>query len=520
MDDFSWADGLRAALRPCLSCFASREEDGVSDSNDGPRTGNPRTGRSHSARHNDLEGLLRDPEDTDVDAETWSLHSNVGIEARKKKRNGKRRSKKSGSSFLSYFGRSNQAIRLPESDSEDDDGHGSRRRQLHPNSLARSNSSSTSISSTAFDSDAASLDPTAIAKLSAQEALARAEAAAREAELRAEVERRLEEERQEKAERRRSRMERRELRRASQLIALGVEDVPPGAFDYQQQGYYSPSKISSSGYFAAGSVHPGAGYAAIPADFTQPRVRIAAGNNNHLNIPSPLVGVIEEDDGGDAHTDFGGEVYTIKTRKSKSNLRSMHGGNSDTGSSRSSRSHAHSVATSNTSSSSSADPTAIAYQRFLAMAALNGGPAALAALPSPGTPALSLSSPSVSPMSSGFDSGMGRPSLVVNEDVVPSLADPPKRAKKRRPETWIAPSSSSPYTLAFDPQSITAPLATHLPGMGMDPNLDRFQSPNVQISVAHDSTLGLEVNPNIHFQGGLAGGKRKKRNRMSMSGAL
>ncbi len=205
MDDFSWADGLRAALRPCLSCFASREEDGVSDSNDGPRTGNPRTGRSHLARHNDLEGLLRDPEDTDVDAETWSLHSNVGVEARKKKRNGKKRSKKSGSSFLSYFGRSSQAIRLPESDSEDDDGHGSRRRQLHPNSLARSNSSSTSISSTAFDSDAASLDATAIAKLSAQEALARAEAAAREAELRAEVERRLEEDRQEKAERRRSR---------------------------------------------------------------------------------------------------------------------------------------------------------------------------------------------------------------------------------------------------------------------------------------------------------------------------
>ncbi|KLO10610.1 hypothetical protein SCHPADRAFT_942742 [Schizopora paradoxa] len=526
MDDFSWTDGLRAALRPCLPCFASsREEDGgtASDSNEGARSRNPRAQATRS-RQNDLDGLLRTPEDTDVDAETWSLHSNVGRERSRKKRKGKKRSTKnsgsSSSSFFSYFvgGRSNQPIRLPESDSEDDGAVNDR--LLHPRSLARSNSSSAASvsSSLAFDSDASSLDATAIGKLSAQEALARAEAAAEEARARVEAERLAEEARQERAEAKRRRKERRELRRASQLIAMGVEDVPPGAFDYQQhqQGYPSPELLPPPSYFSTGP-HANAGYAPIPADFTQPHIRVMG---DVFNAPSPLAGVIEEEDhDDDGHTDFGAEVYTIKARRSKSNLRA---GTSDGGSSsRSSRSHATSATTTTSSTSSSADPSAVAYQRFLAMAALNGGQAALAAIPSPSTPALSLSPSSATGMGPGFNSGaeQPQPSFAINEDNIPPLADPPKRKKKRRPETWIAPSSASPHSLTFDPQSMKAP-----PPASQFFNLEqdrvRFQIPPMQGNAIPNSTLGLDVNSNVDLQDGLAKASRKKKNRMSMSGAL
>lgn len=146
MAEFSWSDSVKAAFAPCLSCLSSPCR---SRRNDQPS--------SQDSSRPDLDRLLQDV-DTDTEAETLSLHSNIGGSRRKRKK------KRAPSQIITLFGYSlfgKQSIRLE----GDDDlaaaivspvgGRGS------------SNIVKKSISTSTLDSDAAPLDPSTIAQLSA-----------------------------------------------------------------------------------------------------------------------------------------------------------------------------------------------------------------------------------------------------------------------------------------------------------------------------------------------------------------
>jgi len=139
MAEFSWSDSVKAAFSPCLSClnFASRSHH------------NERPSSQNSSRP-DLDRLLQDV-DTDTEAETLSLHSNIGGSRRKKKRRG---SPKNITLFgYNLFGK--PPIRLDGDDDLPVGGRGS------------SNIIKKSMSTSTLDSDAAPLDPSTIAQLSA-----------------------------------------------------------------------------------------------------------------------------------------------------------------------------------------------------------------------------------------------------------------------------------------------------------------------------------------------------------------
>ena len=145
MAEFSWSDSVKAAFSPCLSClsFASR-------------THNDRSSSQNSSRP-DLDRLLQEV-DTDTEAETLSLHSNIGDSRRKRK---KKRGRSKNITLFGYnlFGK--PPIRLEGDDDLADatispaGGRGS------------SNTVKKSISTSTLDSDAAPLDPSTIAQLSA-----------------------------------------------------------------------------------------------------------------------------------------------------------------------------------------------------------------------------------------------------------------------------------------------------------------------------------------------------------------
>lgn len=147
---FSWSDTLRAAFSPCLACLPSHTLD---DSDSQSQNQNQNRGPDYvpRARADELEGLLAD---ADADAETLSLHSNIGIGKRKK------RARKHGGGrsirLFGYdlFGRPAQPIQLPEDDEVDDVLIGGGRRGR-------------TVSSSTGESDAAPLDPSTIARLSA-----------------------------------------------------------------------------------------------------------------------------------------------------------------------------------------------------------------------------------------------------------------------------------------------------------------------------------------------------------------
>ena len=146
MAEFSWSDSAKAAFSPCLPCLNPTCR---LRRNDQPS--------SQDSSRPDLDRLLQDV-DTDTEAETLSLHSNVGGSRRK------RRKKRGPSKIITLFGYNlfgKPSIRL-----EGDDyltaaivspagGHGP------------SNSVRKSISTSTLDSDAAPLDPSTIAQLSA-----------------------------------------------------------------------------------------------------------------------------------------------------------------------------------------------------------------------------------------------------------------------------------------------------------------------------------------------------------------
>lgn len=150
MTEFSWSDGVRAALSPCLSCFQSRSDPLSEDDAD---SHNRHRGPDFvpRARLDELEGLLADADD----AETLSLHSNVGRPSARRKKRSKRNPKNIQLFGFNLFGR--PPIQLPEDDDEDnvDESHDAARRRPR------------TISNSTVDSDAAPLDPATIAQLSA-----------------------------------------------------------------------------------------------------------------------------------------------------------------------------------------------------------------------------------------------------------------------------------------------------------------------------------------------------------------
>jgi len=265
---FSWSDSLQAALSSCLFCFGSSETDGEPYGHDHvhdiPRSRNngllnvvppPR------ARPDELEGLLADSDSGD--AETMSLHSNIGDDRRRRKR---RRPRKGIRVFgYNLFGR--PPIHLPESDDEEE-GHSGRRART--------------ISSSTLDSDAAPLDPSVLDGVSVAR-LAAATAAAEEEQRRA------------KEERRRLRRERKELKRMAMAMAMGMQ---PGG----EQGFEGfPG--SGPGFHASGPGSGSGSMSATSSPFAEEFGAFAHGQS----------ATVFEDDVDADGADFGAESYARRT---------------------------------------------------------------------------------------------------------------------------------------------------------------------------------------------------------------
>jgi len=203
MAEFSWSDSLKAAFAPCLSClnFASR-----TPHNDRPS--------SRSSSRPDLDRLLRDV-DTDTEAETLSLHSNIGDSRRKRKK--KRGPPKSITLFgFNLFGK--PPIRL-----EGDDDLAAA--TISPAGGHGSGPMKKSISTSTLDSDAAPLDSSTIAQLSTAQLPSPGPS---------------EEELRRKEERRRRRRERKEKKEAI-ARAIGQADPEFEGFPGSGPGVPTPS---------------------------------------------------------------------------------------------------------------------------------------------------------------------------------------------------------------------------------------------------------------------------------------
>lgn len=187
MERFSWSDNLRAALSPCLTCLHSRRDE--EDDDERQQYNHHRATNTHGpdyvprARLDELEGLLADSDD----AETLSLHSNLGRDDTRRRKH--HRPRKGIRLFgFDLFGK--PPIQLPEDD-DVADGRVQRSR---------------TISASTMDSDASPLDPSMIDQLSA--------ARVAEGEAQRDAERRA------KDERRRRRRDKKAAREAALALAL------------------------------------------------------------------------------------------------------------------------------------------------------------------------------------------------------------------------------------------------------------------------------------------------------------
>ncbi|KAF9818055.1 hypothetical protein IEO21_03016 [Rhodonia placenta] len=255
---FSWSDSLQAAFSSCLFCFKSSESDQDDLDNSRPRNALINTAPPPRARPDELEGLLADSDS--ADAETMSLHSNIGDERRRRKRRRPRR----GIRLFGYdlFGRS--PIQLPESDDEDPHSRGVRR--------SRTISSSTSLDSDAAPIDPSTLDETYVARLAAATAAAE------------------EEQRRAKEERRRLRKERKELKKMTLAMAMGMHAT---ANQEQFEG------IPGSGPNAVSELGSGSGSAT-----SSPFV-----DDFGPFMQSQTVAALDDDDADADGADFGAESY-------------------------------------------------------------------------------------------------------------------------------------------------------------------------------------------------------------------
>jgi hypothetical protein len=256
MDNPSWLDGIQAAISSCLPCLRHAPP------NDSPTTPAGDISYDHSAqrirraRPDELAGLLTD---TDVEAETLSLHSNVG-DTRRRRMKAKKRGKRITLFGWNLFG--HPQIQLP-----DDDGD-----ERIDSSLPRATRVRAVSSSSTVDSDAPALDPATIASLTSPQLQERVLAAEAE-------DRRLKEERRN---RRRARKEQKNAALALKLEAGEFEGFQGSGSDLM----YTLSTPPSSATAHNNSVHTA-----------------------HIDG--------EEVDADDA--DLGGELYTRRTQYTGSN---------------------------------------------------------------------------------------------------------------------------------------------------------------------------------------------------------
>ncbi|KIK66316.1 hypothetical protein GYMLUDRAFT_38136 [Collybiopsis luxurians FD-317 M1] len=209
MDSPSWTDAFHSAFTSCLHCFKAPSSDSDAES----LHNNSRSNRP--PRH--LESLLAEPVDTDTEAETVSLHSNIGDSGNRRQRTKKNKKNNSRNITLfgfDLFGKRSTTGPIHLSEDEDEEGGYHRRSRRRP-------SRSSSLTFDSNMSDAAPLDSAAIG-----------ERVIEEEELRAAKER-------EREERKRKRKDRKEMKRLAQAL---VQDGSAGDFEgFQGSGDNYPN---------------------------------------------------------------------------------------------------------------------------------------------------------------------------------------------------------------------------------------------------------------------------------------
>ncbi|KAL5476901.1 hypothetical protein ACEPAI_3087 [Sanghuangporus weigelae] len=470
MDDFSWTDGVRATISTCLPCFSSRTPDSEAEQ----EQENSSTRRGQQTRYEELEGLLRnDPSDTDGgDAETMSLHSNLGSGEGRRKTNKRRKSRNHKSVRLfgfHLFGR--PPIQLSDSENDDEEVDSSRRRRarnrpghLTIGQLSSAHSSSSADAETfgAFDSDASPLDPTLISQLSPQDAAARAARAAAEHE---EDEARKRQEQLEKEERRRKRRERKEMqRRAAMGMSMDGEEFEgfPGSGSVRPPfSPLSPGSLSSIPTSPPEPVEEFGPYVGAP-----PLPPLASANPSRSRL-----GFAAGDDGeGEDEADFGGEAYT---RKAHSSSRGGRGSDS---------SRSHSQSQSQTSASrSNADSSSHYYYPYPQQQQMYFSQNQASPLPSPNNPA----------------SGAGAPGPFISQQ---QKKKPKSKSKSKRSSNSATRGTTSTSTGSRSPTS----QSTSLPSLDspIPPNLDAPKAgvppTSEPVIVQHDEEP--RATPQLHSQ--------------------
>ena len=287
---FSWSDTVKIAFISCLPCL--KPDSGHRSEHEDQQPHNPAINRIPRARPDELQGLLADT-DTDIDAETHSLHSNPG---RGRRNNKKIRTKKHNKphriTFLGYnlFGR---PIQLPD---DDDALYHTRDGSLTPNTIVTAHSTAT------FDSDAAPLDSDTIAALSSSNT------AAMQASVDAEAQRL-----KEKEERRQRRRERKELKRLIEsrgIVGDGDEfEGFQGSGGLMAPSLHKDHSPTPNATFLGSDSGSGSAFSGS----TQEEY------GRFVAAPSPYVPQ-EEDERGEADLDGGVYVHKIRRR------RGSHGG--------------------------------------------------------------------------------------------------------------------------------------------------------------------------------------------------
>lgn len=283
-DHFSWSDSVQAAFS-CLPCIRTpSDSDSLNQNDDSPSGSFGGTRGVRRARANELEGLLADAGDTDTEAETMSLHSNIGSGER-------RRKKKRGFKKITVFGWNlfgKPPIQLP----DDDDDALLRRHNRKP-------ATPTTLSSATLDSDAAQLDSEAIEQLQISSAQLDARAAAAEAE-----DKRL------KEERRQLRRERKELQRAAKALALAAE----GANAFEGANF---DGFPGSTYRNIPSPFQNVQPQAPPQQLSPPPLKSKA--NEGFGIAAYFTGQPAAADPDSDDADLGGQLYARRATSGNSN---------------------------------------------------------------------------------------------------------------------------------------------------------------------------------------------------------
>ena len=291
---FSWSDTVKIAFISCLPCLKP-DTDEHSEHEDQPHKS--AINRIPRACPDELQGLLAD-DDTDMDAETLSLHSNPGRARRDKKQ--KRTKKHNNHRRITFFGYNlfgRPPVQLPD---EDDALYGRINGDLTPNAIVTAHSTAT------FDSDAAPLDSDTIAALSSSNVAAAAQASA-------DVETQS---LKEKEERRQRRREKKEFKRLAQsMAAQGIVGDGDEFEGFQGSGAFKTPPLRKGYPHTINAIFPGSGSGSGSA-FSG-----SAQEEYGRFVASQAPPILQPEDNLD-DADLDGGVYAHKSRRSKGS----HGG--------------------------------------------------------------------------------------------------------------------------------------------------------------------------------------------------